>query len=71
MNKEFQVPVLSESGLEKARFIADAFDELLDKLDEVCESCRELAITRTKLEEACFFATKAMLHATGNTESKR
>lgn len=69
MNKEFSVHVLSDEGKQKARQIAEAFDLLLDTLTTpltpndptvLCPQGRELAIVRTKLEEACFFAKKAM-----------
>lgn len=60
MNKEFQVHMLNDQGKAKAKQIAEAFDECLSKLLEVCPNGRELSITRTKLEEASFFAKKAM-----------
>ena len=66
-NKEFQVHMLNEEGKAKARAIAEAFDECLTKLVAICPAGRELAITRTKLEEACFFAKKSMANAPGNT----
>jgi len=60
MHKEFQVHMLNEDGKAKAAEIAAAFDELLTKLEGICSPCRELALARTKLEEAAFFAKKAM-----------
>jgi len=65
MHKEFAVHRLTEEGVEKARKIAEAFDELLTRLDALCPAGRELAIVRTKLEEASFFAKKAMAAANG------
>lgn len=67
MNKEFAVHMLNDAGKDKAKAIAEAFDECLEKLVALCPTGRELAITRTKLEEACFFAKKAMASAPGNT----
>ena len=61
MNNEFRVHMLDEAGKRLAAEIAQAFDELLVKLDAINSvSSREMAICRTKLEEACFFAKKAM-----------
>jgi hypothetical protein len=61
MNKEFQVHMLNDEGKLKAQRIAEAFDQLLDTLQErLCPTGREMSIVRTKLEEACFFAKKSM-----------
>lgn len=60
MNKEFQVHMLSDIGKTKAVVVAVAFDELLDKLLNTCPAGRELALVKTKLEEACFFAKKSL-----------
>lgn len=71
MNKEFEVKVLNPTGVQKAKDIAEAFDTLLNKVVELTTppglqagvkalNTRELAIVRTKLEEASFFAKKAM-----------
>lgn len=69
MNKEFTVHMLNESGKVKAAIIAVAFDALLDKLLEVNpEVSREMSLVRTKLEEASFFAKKAMACRPENCE---
>lgn len=68
MNKEFDVHMLNETGKAKAAAIASAFDRLLETLLDICPPSRELAITRTKLEEACFFAKKAMASHPDNGE---
>lgn len=61
--------MLNPTGREKASRIAKAFDELASTLEEVCaESPREFAVTMTKLEEACFFAKKAMAKQQVNTK---
>jgi len=57
---EFSVHKLNEDGIEKAVLIRDAFDNLLTTLESLCFSSREFSVTKTKLEEACFFAKKAM-----------
>ena len=63
VSPEFEVHILNESGKDKAREIARRFSDLLQFCEQttVCTPLgREMAIVRTKLEEACFFAKKAM-----------
>lgn len=67
MNKEFAVHMLNGHGQDNALYIAQVFDEALNKLKSVCPESREFSIAKTKLEEACFFAKKAMATAVGNT----
>jgi hypothetical protein len=58
---EFAVHMLNTQGKEKATDIADTFSVLLDGLEHICGTDgREMSIVRTKLEEAAFFAKKAM-----------
>jgi hypothetical protein len=57
----FQVHKLNPAGIQKGQEIATAFDDLLHKLGTYCErECREFSIVKTKLEEASFYAKKAM-----------
>jgi hypothetical protein len=62
MRAAFSVHKLNDAGAEKAIELAKRFDELCDHIESIAgkEGARELAIARTKLEEACFFAKKAM-----------
>lgn len=60
MNPEFEVHLLNEGGIRRAKEIALAFDGLLNHLKDLCPEGRELAIVKTKLEEASFFAKKSM-----------
>lgn len=60
MHDAFAVYMLSDAGKEKAQFISVAFDNLLTSLSGVVGEGRELALVKTKLEEACFFAKKGM-----------
>lgn len=62
MKKEFQVHRLNESGMAAAKTLAEGFSTLLDQVEEQCQGGdgRCLAIARTKLEEACFFAKKSL-----------
>jgi hypothetical protein len=60
-NEQFSVPRLNEIGLQKADLIRGHFDNLLNQLTlDLCPEGREFSIVKTKLEEACFFAKKAM-----------
>jgi hypothetical protein len=78
MNAEFQVHLLNPKGVEKAKGIAAAFDELLEKLftltspeDKSVASVRsrEMSIVRTKLEEACFFSKKSTANLKENQKA--
>lgn len=68
MNREFQSHRLNTEGFDKAVRISAAFDSLVTFLETVCAPGREMAIARTKLEEACFFAKKAMAVQPENQE---
>lgn len=67
MHAQFTVHMLNEAGKVKASEIATAFDLLLTRLEQLCPDGREMAIVRTKLEEASFFAKKAMANDTQNS----
>lgn len=74
-NKEFVVHKLNEMGMARALGIAVNFDILLTALTvevpgqgALCPEGRELALVRTKLEEACFFAQKSMAGRPENQE---
>lgn len=63
---------LNASGIVKAQDIANAFHNLLVDLDIAVgpgAKSREFALVRTKLEEACFYAKKAMACVPENQES--
>ena len=62
MDKAFQTHKLNQRGFAAATDIAESFDRLLINLAVFgCDTgTREFAIVRSKLEEACFFAKKAM-----------
>jgi hypothetical protein len=66
MDPAFQVHMLNEKGIGLAKDIANIFDKTLDQLSTYCAPGREWAIVKTKLEEACFFAKKAMASAKEN-----
>jgi hypothetical protein len=60
MHREFEVHLLNERGINVAQSLVLRFDELLSWLDTVLPEGREFSIVKTKLEEASFFAKKAM-----------
>lgn len=60
MNPEFQVHKLNPLGLARANQVAESFNRLLDELQGLMPSGRELSIVKTKLEEASFFAKKGI-----------
>lgn len=70
MDPLFQVHRLNKYGLAKAGAIAGSFDELLYTLTDLCPAGRELAIVKTKLEEACFFAKKAIANDPANQQEE-
>jgi len=70
MNKEFTFYLLNDEGLKKSRLIAQAFDELLTGLKGIIPESREFSICKTKLEESCFFAKKAMAEDPVNHSAK-
>ncbi len=57
---EFTVHMLNEAGKAKARGIAERFSLLLDDLENYGITGRELALVKTKLEEASFFAKRGL-----------
>lgn len=60
MRPQFAVHMLNDQGKVKAATIGMLFSNLLETLEPLCIDGRELSIAKTKLEEACFYAKKAM-----------
>lgn len=61
MNTEFETQQVNPSGLSKIRDVRIALNQALNEILHICpEPSRELSIARTKLEEAGFFAVKAV-----------
>jgi hypothetical protein len=71
----FEVHKLNSVGLDKADKLRVVFQSALDSIEQICKALvidmsklptlqppntRELSIVRTKLEEASFFAKRAM-----------
>ena len=61
VNKEFRLAQLNKLGRKLELEIALKFDALLIDLMQTCADSRELALVRTKLEEASFFTHKALV----------
>jgi hypothetical protein len=68
MNKLFTVHRLNAKGLSLAGSIARAFSDFLDKLEATCPEGRDLAIVRTKLQEANFFAKRSIAELAENQD---
>jgi hypothetical protein len=63
MRPEFDVHILNDTGLEKARQLGTEFSELLNNVEQICGSLnngREMALVRTKLQEASYYAKRAL-----------
>jgi hypothetical protein len=69
MRREFSVHRLNTSGLVAADQIAEAFSECLDKVSGFIPPGRELGLVVTKLQEAAFFAKRAMALVPRNQQS--
>jgi len=65
----FRVHRLNDDGMKKAEEIAAAFNDCLNRLKGMCAEGREFAIVKTKLEEAAFFAKKAMANTPANQQA--
>jgi len=70
MNPLFQVHTLNDDGINKARAMAEDFSALVSKLQIILGDggvkSREFSLVKTKLEEAAFFAKKAMANQLEN-----
>lgn len=62
----FAPHLLNPQGVEKTNRIHWSFSVLLSRLEEDMPAGRELAIVRTKLEEACMFALRGVALAAEN-----
>lgn len=67
-NPEFYVQMLNDEGKQKAAAIAQAFDVCLNTLTDICTTGHAFTVCKAKLEEACFFAKKAMAINLGNQQ---
>lgn len=65
---EFKVHTLNDNGKSKARVIAEAFSDLLAVIESYGVTGRDLAMTKTDLENACFHAKRGMASLPENQE---
>ena len=65
---EFAVHMLNTSGKEKARALAESFSDLLNFVEGVGVTGRNLALVKTKLEEACFVSKRGIAELIENQE---
>lgn len=56
----FKVHLLNEDGKLLAVKMAEDFTTLLSSLSAVLQDSRDFSIVKTKLQEACFFAKRAL-----------
>jgi hypothetical protein len=69
IRSEFDVHMLNEDGKGRAHDIAKVFSVCLDHLESIVGADgREMAIVRTKMQEAAFFAKRAMAVKPENQE---
>jgi hypothetical protein len=58
---EFAVHILNAEGLAKARILGAQFSDFLDAIEaHIGKDGREMALVRTKLQEASYFAKRAL-----------
>jgi len=60
IRREFLHTTLNDLGKSRSVELRQIFSDCLDQIERIVPTCRELAIVRTKLEEAGFFAQKGM-----------
>lgn len=61
VHSAFSVHMLNEEGIKKATVLAEKFSDVLDHVETSSPGAgREVALARTALQEACFWAKRAM-----------
>lgn len=65
---EFKVHMVSTLGRGKCESVAEGFSILLDGLEGLGITGRDLALVKTKLEEAAFFAKRGVASLPENQE---
>ncbi len=66
INPLFGYVKLNAAGREKAENVARYFTNLLEEIEAIIPKGQELSIVRTKLEEASFYAKKALVNDEAN-----
>lgn len=65
---EFAVQMLNAAGKRKALDLAEVFSEALEQIEFLGVTGRELALVKTKLEEASYFAKRGIASLPENQE---
>lgn len=65
---EFKVHMLNDAGKTKAHALALVFSSALDQIESAGVAGRDLALVKTKLEEACFCAKRGIAALPENQE---
>lgn len=68
MRREFTHHRVNEVGQTKLVAIGEGFSRLLDELESLAPEGREMALVRTKLQEACNWARRAVAAHAVNQE---
>jgi hypothetical protein len=68
INQLFVTNIVQKERLTNVSNISLKFSELLEYLEATVPSDRYLAIVKTKLEEACFFAKRGYANIAGNSD---
>lgn len=68
MRDEFKTTILNENGVAATTAIANIMGEALEKLERIVPKGREAALMVTNLQQASFWAKKAVAMAPGNGE---
>ena len=68
MRQEFQVHLLNDKGIAKARELGEEFSIFLDKLERLVPPGRPLSLVITKLQEASFFAKRGIAELPENQQ---
>lgn len=71
LHPAFTPHLLNAQGLDKSQRLRAAFSALLCEVEALLPLGRELAIVRTKLEEACMFAVRGVVVAAENQATQQ
>lgn len=71
VRQEFQVHLLNDQGIGRAQMLGAVFSEALDRIEAIIPPGRDRAIVVTKLQEASFFAKRAIAADPVNQEAPR
>ncbi len=69
VNPIFATHQLNEQGRQKRQYIAEAFNDLYNHLEEWCQNGREFSIVKTHLEDAALYAVKSMANIPSNQQT--